>query len=387
MPNVEGSSRDFGPGLVVKAKLGSVNFHRSNARLRASTSSFWLRRRVVFVLERIFCYNAHMSSHVERAAAHLSNILATSLLHTPDHQALVIFDEEAPLTRILTDAYRQAIPTAEYLCFQEGMGDQILKKIDALKPKDLVILVQSSNFRLNDFRLRIELFKRQLKTIEHVHLNRMSEDQFGTYIEQLAYDPQYYRVVGPAIKQKLDAAKSIQVFSGGCTLTYDTQMEESRMNIGDYSGMENVGGTFPIGEVFTEAKDFSKVNGEAMIYGFGDLSHLMKMYKPFKIVIENSIVTRTEGAPPEFDQILSLIRQDEEVMVREFGVGLNPAVGKHALVNDITAFERQKGLHFSLGEKHSIYSKPGLRPKHTRYHVDIFVDLDRILVDGEELVF
>lgn len=309
-----------------------------------------------------------------------------SLLHTSEHQAVVIFDEEAPLTKILTEAYRAVLPQAEFIAFDQTTPDALLKKIDELKPSDLVVLVQSSNFRLNDFRLRIELFKRQLKTIEHVHLNRMPEEQWGTYIEALEYDPSYYRVVGPAIKQKLDHAKSIKVLSGGCELNYLTDMEEAKLNIGDYTGMENVGGTFPIGEVFTEAKDFSQVNGEAMIYGFGGMDHMMRVHTPFKIIIEKGILTRTENAPPEFEETLALIRQEEEVMVREFGVGLNRAMGKTKLVNDVTAFERQKGLHFSLGAKHSVYNKPGLRPKHTRYHVDIFVDVERILVDGEDLI-
>lgn len=33
-------------------------------------------------------------------------------------------------------------------------------------------------------------------------------------------------------------------------------------------GMKNVGGTFPIGEVFSEPKDLTKVNGELMIFGY-----------------------------------------------------------------------------------------------------------------------
>lgn len=39
--------------------------------------------------------------------------------------------------------------------------------------------------------------------------------------------------------------------------------------------------------------------------------------------------------------------------------------------------------HMSLGAKHSIYKKPGMSRKEGRYHVDIFLDLERILIDGE----
>ena len=65
-------------------------------------------------------------------------------------------------------------------------------RIDLLKPSDLVVLVQSTSFRLDAFRIRIELFKRQLKVIEHPHLGRMSGHEIEYYIDSLAYDPEYF---------------------------------------------------------------------------------------------------------------------------------------------------------------------------------------------------
>lgn len=50
---------------------------------------------------------------------------------------------------------------------------------------------------------------------------------------------------------------------------------------------------------------------------------------------------------------------------------------------DITAFERILGLHLSLGEKHSVYKKPGITTHKTKFHVDVFPVVDRVLVDGE----
>jgi hypothetical protein len=40
-----------------------------------------------------------------------------------------------------------------------------------------VVLVQSTSFRMDAYRIRIELFKRGLKVIEHVHLSRMPGEQ------------------------------------------------------------------------------------------------------------------------------------------------------------------------------------------------------------------
>ena len=325
-----------------------------------------------------------MNDLIDRAAKNLTEVVRDAICLKDSEQALVIFDDEAPLTKILVEGYRRALPHGDFLDFATTTSEQVLARINALKVGDAVILVQSTNFRLNEFRLRIELFNRGLKTIEHMHLSRMSEDQFETYIDTLAYDPNFYRPLGNALKVKLDAASEIVVECAGTKLTYAAPMEDSKLNVGDYSDMKNVGGTFPIGEVFTETQDFDAVNGDALVFAYANSDHYVQIVEPFRVHIEKSILTAPD-APEEFQKILDLIRADEDIIVREFGLGLNPAVGKHALINDITAFERMRGLHISLGEKHTIYPKPGLKRKTGRYHIDIFIDIERILVDGEPI--
>ncbi|MCX6780552.1 MAG: hypothetical protein NT003_00305, partial [Candidatus Magasanikbacteria bacterium] len=311
----------------------------------------------------------------------LSDTIHDAICLTPTEQAYVIFDTEAPLAQILLEGYRNAIPNATFIDFSSTSADAILALFNSCKPGDLVVLLQSSNFRLNEFRVRIELFQRGLKTIEHMHLYRMTEDQFETYINTLAYDADYYRPLGRALKTKIEAAKEIVVECRGTKLIYATPMEEVKLNIGDYHDMKNVGGTFPIGEVFTEAADLTTVNGDAMVFSYANEEHIVQIVEPFRVHIEKGILTAPD-APEEFRRILDLIREDEEVIVREFGIGLNPAVGKHALINDITAFERQKGMHVSLGAKHAVYAKPGLNRKKGRYHIDIFIDIETISADG-----
>lgn len=325
-----------------------------------------------------------MTDLIDLAAKNLSANVREAICLKDSEKALVIFDTDAPLTKILLEGYRRALPQGDFVDFATLTPDEILGRINALTKGDAVILVQSTNFRLNEFRLRIELFQRGLKTIEHMHLSRMSEDQFETYINALAYDPSFYRPLGRALKAKLDGASEVVVECAGTRLTFATPMEDAKLNVGDYSEMANVGGTFPIGEVFTEAQDLEAVNGDAMVFSYANSEHLVQIVKPFPVHIEKGILTAPD-APADFQQILDLIRADEEVIVREFGLGLNPALGKHGLVNDITAFERMRGLHISLGEKHTIYPKPGLKRKTGRYHIDIFVDIERILVDGEPI--
>lgn len=315
------------------------------------------------------------------AAKNLSDILRDAIRIRQDEHALIIFDTHAPLAQIITEGYRRAIPHGEFLDFDSVTPDDVQQRIIALKPHDLVVLVQSTNFRLNEFRLRIELFKRELKTIEHLHLERLPENQFETYINALAYDVNYYHPLGHGLKTQLDKAEQATVECAGTKLIYSGGFEDTKLNIGDYSQMKNVGGSFPIGEVFTEARDLTRVNGDALVFAFAGDDHRVRIVEPFRVTIENGLLSAPD-APQEFQNILELIKQDEDVLVRELGLGLNPAMGKHNLVKDITAFERQMGMHISLGAKHAVYKKPGLHRKKGRYHIDIFIDITKITADG-----
>ncbi len=326
-----------------------------------------------------------MSALLPLAIKNLHDTLYLALEYKPQDAALVLFDEESALTRLLVEAYRTILPTAEFLRVADSTGEAIRAKFKAMPKGGMVILVQSTNFRLNEFRFRLEIFACGLKTIEHIHLNRMSEEQWQTYLESLAYDPSYFRPLGHALKTRIDQVTHVRVECGEARLEYAGSMEESKLNVGDYAGMTNVGGTFPIGEVFTEPKDLTKTNGDVLIYGFAGMDHLVQLHEPFPATIREGIFY-APLAPQAFQEILAMIRDQERVLVREFGLGLNPAMGRTRMVNDITAYERMTGLHLSLGEKHGVYKKPGLEPGKTRYHVDVFVAADRILID-DEVVF
>ncbi len=334
------------------------------------------------------CHDARAMDHLlETAAKHASDTVRLALKHDPARKALVVFDAQSPLSRLVAAAYRRALPDAAHLDYDACGKEEVLAAIDMLDPKDLVVMIQSMTFRLDDFRIRIELFKRSLAVIEHVHLERATDDrQIEIYVDAMAYDPEHYRPLGRALKAKIDASGTVRVLCAGTVLTYEGGMEPTKLNVGDYEGMTNVGGTFPIGEVFSEPKDLAKVNGEVKLFAFAGIDHLVQMHEPFLVRIEKGIVVSHEG-PPSFQEVLDQISADEQVMVREFGIGLNPAMGKDRVLKDITAFERQRGLHLSLGEKHGVYKKPGFHPKKTHYHIDVFVDVERIEVDGETLAY
>jgi len=325
---------------------------------------------------------------VDAAAAHLGDVLALVVEHGPAHRALVVHDARCALARALTDGYRRNLPDGDFIDFDTVSPDAVLAAFRALAPSDLVVLVQSTNFRLEAFRIRVELFKLGLKVIEHVHLSRMPGAQGAHYIASLAYDIGYYRGVGRALKERIDRATSGRVDSGGETLVFASPFEPAKLNVGDYSGMNNVGGQFPIGEVFTEARDLEAVNGRVRVHVFGDTSYLVnRPATPITLVIEKGRVVGSVDATPEFARLLEIIAADEgEVWVRELGFGMNRAFTRERRVDDIGTYERMCGIHLSLGAKHGVYPKPGFKRKDARYHVDIFAVTEAVYLD-DELVY
>ncbi|MGJ9420504.1 hypothetical protein ACHAC9_22510 [Massilia sp. CMS3.1] len=325
---------------------------------------------------------------VDTAAGHLRNVLDIAIEHGPSQRSLVVYDTRTGLARALVEAYRRNLPHTDFLDFDSVDPAEVLARFRQLAPKDLVVLVQSTNFRLEAFRIRVELFKLGLKVVEHVHLSRMPGIQGEHYIDALAYDPHYFRNIGRGLKGCIDAAPGARVCGGGEELVFASRLEPAKLNIGDYSDMNNVGGQFPIGEVFTEALDLEAVNGRAQIHVFGDTSYLSNRPSlPVTIVVERGRVVATENATPEFQQVLDIIRADEgEVWVRELGFGMNRAFTRERRVDDIGTYERMCGIHLSLGAKHGVYTKPGFKRKDARYHIDVFVVTDAVYL-GEERVY
>jgi aminopeptidase len=327
--------------------------------------------------------NSLTQSTINTAERHLTDILALAIEYKPDAKALVVADSQCELAVGLAKAYRQCLPQAQFMDFEAVGAPEILAAIDLLSPNDLVVLIQSTSFRLEAFRIRIELFKRSLKVIEHPHLSRMPGEESLRYIDALAYDPAYYRDVGHALKARIDKASIAIVDSGGEHLTFAGGLEAAKLNVGDYRGMQNVGGQFPIGEVFTEALDLEAVNGRVRIFVFGDSAFSVnKPKQPITLTIEKGRVTSVDNSTAEFDKVLANIRADEgEIWLRELGFGMNRALSKDRSVSDIGTFERMCGIHLSLGAKHGLYNKPQIRKATARHHVDVFAVTEGVYLD------
>lgn len=327
------------------------------------------------------------SSAVAAATAHVRDILGIAIEHAAPARALVVFDTRTALSRALTEAYRANLPDGRFVDFDAVTADEVHAAFRAMVAGDLVVLIQSTNFRLEAFRIRVELFKLGLKVVEHVHLSRMPGAQGEAYIEALAYDPAYFRGVGHRLKALIDGAVRAVVRGGDAELVFEGGLEAAKLNVGDYAGMNNVGGQFPIGEVFTEARDLEAVNGRVQVHVFGDTNYRVnRPDTPITLIVERGRVVEALDSTPAFDEVLAIIRADEgEVWVRELGFGMNRAFTRERRVDDIGTYERMCGVHLSLGAKHGVYPKPGFKRKDARYHIDVFAVTDGVLLDGVQV--
>ena len=327
------------------------------------------------------------------AEKNIGDLLTQVFHHTNEHKAVVVFDTNCELARTLTDAYRHCLPDAQFIDFSTHTPEAVLGVFAALKASDLVVLVQSTNFRLEAFRIRVELFKRGLKVIEHVHLTRMLGAEVGYYIDALAYDAAYFRGTGHGLKTVIDDAKSGWLDSGGAEfpdarLIFGSAFESAKLNVGDYSDMPNVGGQFPIGEVFTEAKDLEAVHGRVRIHAFGDTTFKVnRPAKPITLIVDQGQVVATLDSTPEFDTVLANIRAEEQVVwLRELGFGLNRAFTQTRTVSDIGSYERMCGVHLSLGAKHGVYGKPNFKRGDGTYHIDVFAVTEQVVL-GDQVIY
>ncbi len=328
-------------------------------------------------------------SDIARARRNLGEVLARCLRHSPGKRALLIFDEASPLARILSRAYRDILPGAREVEFSAARPEEAAAAAGSLAPGDLVVLVESDSFRLAKFRFRMELFRLGLRVIEHPHLGRMLEEEIPVYVDSLAYDEEQFLRVAPTLKERIDRAREIRLIGEGEELVYDSGFETARLNTGDYSGADRVGGQFPIGEVFTEPKLVERVNGAVKLFAFGDADFTVNApEKPFAAFIERGCLVEARNAPAAFEAVLEQIRAGEgRVWVRELGFGLNRAMTRERRVTENGAYERMCGIHLSLGSKHTIYPKAAFPKKKTHFHVDVYPAVERADIDGATVFF
>ena len=84
-----------------------------------------------------------------RAAGHLQRMMSKSL--KPSGKIAVFYDTRTPIANLLAEAYRQAAPQATVIDFHSWHPDDVKLHLSAdLQAGDLVVLIQSENFNLNE---------------------------------------------------------------------------------------------------------------------------------------------------------------------------------------------------------------------------------------------
>ncbi len=324
----------------------------------------------------------------------LSDIVFKHMQAAPETKVLVIYDLQSPLSKIMYEGYHTALqnrPYTEFIDFDSLPMEDVEAKAKTLSPNDIVILVQSMSFRVSVYRWRLELFERGLKVVEHVRLSQVKENEYETYVNSLTFDVPYTKPLAQNLARLLENTHHIRVeCQNGSVLEYFSEMEKPFMNLGDLQSEKQKGGYYPVGEIFSEPKDFGQVNGEVEIYAYPGEDHQMRFTdKPFKMEIRNGMVVSGDF-PSDFQPLIDLLKTenpDGKIPVREFGLGLNRKITKKNTLTEATSFERVTGLHLSLGMKHGIYQKK-FKGKDIaqRFHVDVYPDVQRIWI-SDTLVF
>ena len=289
--------------------------------------------------------------------------------------------------KIDNDAQWQA---EEILTQWEWQIESIKNELISLPKGSIVILIQSTNFRLSTFRIRLELFNLGIHVVEFNHLAYISDPEVDTFIQSLAYrTPEYVRLERKFSdlieKNNLDLTGQNPMSTRIESINWDIltfwALEKIRGNTGDYSDVENKWGTFPIGEIFTEAIDLASVEGKCLVESYPNEDFSVNVCESFELCIEKGRVLPSPDFPPAFQKLYDwVILYEWEMMVRELGFGLNPAISTTTPLSDINFYERKLGVHLSLGKKHGIYGKKLPKTEIQRFHIDVFVALQSVFI-------
>lgn len=91
--------------------------------------------------------------------------------------------------------------------------ESIKNELISLPAGSIVILVQSTNFRLSTFRIRLELFHRGIHVVEFNHLAYILEQEFDTFETSLLYRTDQYVRLEKAFSDRIKQANTTRIQS------------------------------------------------------------------------------------------------------------------------------------------------------------------------------
>lgn len=318
-----------------------------------------------------------------------------------NEKIVLIYDEDSSLAKIISAAHIELLQkrsNTEIVKYDEEKKQEMIDLLLSLEEGSSVILVQSTSFRLDDFRIRLQLFNNGVGCMEHSHLSYYPPEQEETFLRALTWNGEEYARLGKEIGILLETSDEIKIYSGKNDVLIFGQMEEAKVNDGRFYAQKNRGGSSVCGEVFSESKNLESVSGSLSICCYPNSDFLIQQCENFSVRLEKGrIVEIDENAPSEFmENIIDRVQEGEfdeegngEVMIREAGFGLNPFISFQNPLSYVSIFERQAGFHVSVGKKHNIYRKKFHKKVIQRYHIDIFSDCKKMVAvnNGEEVVF
>ncbi len=262
-----------------KVVVFNAGKYTKNLPKASENSSFFISLEFSFFSFILFIMNIILTKN-------LSDILTKNFYPTP-LRCSVIFDRDNPLTILLTETYCKILwDQCEYKEVTKENTKEIKDYLLSLQKWSLVILVQSTNFRLSDFRIRLELFHRWIDVLEHNHLAYIKEYEWERFFASLTYrTPQYKKMFAEVCAGISEKAGATITMRNGESLVF-WPLEAPRLNSGDYTDSEYRWGTFPIGEIFSEAIDLESVNGTMQIFGYPRDDFQMEFTQPFNVFVK-----------------------------------------------------------------------------------------------------
>lgn len=305
-----------------------------------------------------------------------------------NNKTILIYDLNSTLSNLISHWYIFNLNwkyNSEIYLFDESKVDFYKNLLLWLNKNDTVILVQSTNFRMENFRIRILLQQKWISCIEHNHLSYIKENNIINYLNSINLDYNKIDILSNKLKSKFDIAEKLEVISRSWKkFIVKWWFEDMKRNSWIYN-IDSRYATFPAWENFSEAKDFLKVSWILEIRAYPWLDFIVRhLDEPFFINVENSIIKDfSNNTPEDFIEIFEKIKVSEsEVMIRELGFWLNPEITFDNKLDDVNAFERLEWFHLSIWKKHNIYRKKLNKDVIQRYHIDIFPSVEKIILDN-----
>ncbi len=331
-------------------------------------------------------------------------------LGVKDEHLVVLYDLDSPLSTIMTESHKQVLANRnpEKTVIREYKPEdnaELVEMLSNLPEQSSVILIQSTSFRMDKFRIRLHLYNKNMGCMEHSHLGYYTPEQEDTWLRALTYNAEEYSKIGAKLKELMENYDEIKIYSGdkkNPNILIFPEMEEAKINDGRFYQQKNRGGSSICGEVFSESKDLRNVNGTIQINCYPNAEFKIVHCEPFTVVVTDGCVTEwSDNTPQEFvDNIINRILESEadengnpEVMIREAGFGLNPFISMKNDLTFVSVFERQAGFHISLGKKHAIFRHKFGKEMVQRFHIDIFATCFKMTAsnngfsEDEEIIF